>query len=68
MMLGDAVRLTPPAPLLRLIVSNGNVGVGSLGLVTVVSVFTGAVAAVRRLSVSSVVPLKLYQLGDPPQN
>lgn len=61
MMLGDAVRLTPPAlRSFRLIVQQmATIGVGSLGLVTVVSVFTGAVAAVQAAyQFSSVVPLK----------
>jgi len=61
MLLGDAFRLTLPA--LRsfgLIVQQmGVIGVGSLWLVTVVSLFTGAVAAVQAAyQFSSVVPLK----------
>src|SRR5215831_15419946 len=61
MMLGDAVRLTPPAlRSFRLIVQQmAVIGVGSLGLVTVVSMFTGAVAGVQAAyQFSAVVPLK----------
>jgi phospholipid/cholesterol/gamma-HCH transport system permease protein len=61
MMLWDAVRNTPPAlRRLRLISDQMSaIGVGSLGLVTVVSLFTGAVAAVQAAyQFSSVVPLK----------
>ncbi len=61
MLLGDALRVTPPA--LRsfgLVVQQMSaIGVGSLWLVTVVSLFTGAVAAVQAAyQFSSVVPLK----------
>ena len=60
-LLGDALRVTPPA--LRsfgLVVQQMKaIGVGSLWLVTVVSLFTGAVAAVQAAyQFSSVVPLK----------
>ena len=61
MMLGDALRLTMPAlRSFRLIVDQMSaIGVGSLWLVTVVSLFTGAVAAVQAAyQFSSVVPLK----------
>jgi phospholipid/cholesterol/gamma-HCH transport system permease protein len=61
MMLGDAVRLTPAAlRSFRLIVQQmAAIGVGSMGLVTVVSMFTGAVAGVQAAyQFSSVVPLK----------
>src|SRR5262245_55551512 len=52
--------LVPALASLRLIVQQmAAIGVGSLGLVTVVSVFTGAVAAVQAAyQFSSVVPLK----------
>ena len=61
MMLGDAVRATVPAlRSFRLIVDQmAAIGVGSMWLVTVVSVFTGGVAAVQAAyQFSSVVPLK----------
>jgi phospholipid/cholesterol/gamma-HCH transport system permease protein len=61
MMLGDAIRLTPPAlRSFRLIIQQmAAIGVGSMGLVTVVSMFTGAVAGVQAAyQFSSVVPLK----------
>src|SRR2546425_2279353 len=60
-MLGDAVRFTVPAlRSFRLIVRlMAAIGVGSLWLVAVVSMFTGAVAAVQAAyQFSSVVPLK----------
>jgi phospholipid/cholesterol/gamma-HCH transport system permease protein len=60
-MLGDAARVTVPAlRSFRLIVQQmGAIGVGSLWLVAVVSMFTGAVAAVQAAyQFSSVVPLK----------
>ena len=60
-MLGDAARSTLPAlRSFRLIVQQmAAIGVGSLWLVTVVSLFTGAVAAVQAAyQFSSVVPLK----------
>jgi phospholipid/cholesterol/gamma-HCH transport system permease protein len=61
MMLGDAARFTIPA--LRsthlLVDQMHAIGVGSLGLVTVVSLFTGGVAAVQAAyQFSTVVPLK----------
>ena len=61
MLLADAVRLTVPA--LRsfglVIQQMSAIGVGSVWLVTVVSLFTGAVAAVQAAyQFSSVVPLK----------
>jgi phospholipid/cholesterol/gamma-HCH transport system permease protein len=61
MMLGEAVRLALPAMhSFRLIVDQMQaIGVGSLGLVTVVSLFTGAVAAVQAAyQFSNVVPMK----------
>jgi phospholipid/cholesterol/gamma-HCH transport system permease protein len=61
MMLGDAARSTVPAlRSFHLVVDQMHaIGVGSLGLVTVVSLFTGAVAAVQAAyQFSSVVPLK----------
>jgi len=61
LMLADAARLTVPAlRSFRLITQQmAAIGVGSLWLVTVVSVFTGAVAAVQAAyQFSSVVPLK----------
>ena len=61
LMLGDAARLTVPAlRSSRLIVQQmAAIGVGSLWLVAVVSMFTGAVAAVQAAyQFSSVVPLK----------
>jgi len=61
LMYGDMIRYTvirPPA--FRLLVDQMNtIGVGSLGLVLVVSLFTGAVAAVQAAyQFSTVVPLK----------
>ena len=61
LLLGEAVALTLPAlHSFRLVVQQmGAIGVGSLWLVTVVSVFTGAVAAVQAAyQFSNVVPLK----------
>jgi phospholipid/cholesterol/gamma-HCH transport system permease protein len=61
LLLGDAMRLAGPAlRSSRLIVQQMSaIGVGSLGLVLVVSLFTGAVAAVQAAyQFSSVVPLK----------
>jgi len=61
MMYGDMVRYTLlRGPAFRLLVAQMNtIGVGSLGLVVVVSLFTGAVAAVQAAyQFSSVVPLK----------
>src|SRR5262245_21805444 len=61
MMLGDAGRAFVPAlRSCRLIVDQmGAIGVGSMWLVTVVSLFTGGVAAVQAAyQFSSVVPLK----------
>jgi len=61
LMLGDAIRAFVPAlRSFRLIVDQmGTIGVGSMWLVTVVSLFTGGVAAVQAAyQFSSVVPLK----------
>jgi len=61
LMLGDAARLTIPAfRSFRLIVDQmAAIGVGSLWLVTVVSMFTGAVAAVQAAyQLEGVVPLR----------
>ena len=61
MMLGDAARLTLPALRSFGLVTQqmSAIGVGSLWLVTVVSLFTGAVAAVQAAyQFSTVVPLK----------
>ncbi|HYM80843.1 MAG TPA: ABC transporter permease [Candidatus Limnocylindria bacterium] len=61
MLLGDTLRfLIPGLRSFRLVVQQAHsIGVGSLGLVLVVSVFTGAVAAVQAAyQFSNVVPLK----------
>jgi len=61
LMYGDMIRYTfLRGPALRLVVEQMNtIGVGSLGLVLVVSLFTGAVAAVQAAyQFSTVVPLK----------
>ena len=61
MLLGDLVRfLAPGLRSFRLVVQQmGSIGVGSLWLVVVVSLFTGAVAAVQAAyQFSTVVPLK----------
>lgn len=59
LMVGDMIRSSGKLPSLRLIVEQMHtIGVGSMGLVVVVSVFTGAVAAVQAAyQFSNVVPL-----------
>ena len=60
MMVQDMVRSSARLPSLRLLLAQmDRIGVGSMGLVFVVSLFTGAVAAVQAAyQFSSVVPLK----------